>query len=463
MIDIESLTDSKLRLFLSVDIGGSTALKNKKNHTRLLDTYDDRKKTLERLSRGQIPASSQEENENMGGQEGTSPEVGSLRLLDFTLDDTEKCIKTILYDWAIEVFDWATILQYWLSEFHGDLFKVLEEVKEIDTQGGIDKYFWKAVGDELIYVFDIDSPEQIHHLVVSFLKVVRQYDSYQVAKDQVVRFKASGWTAGFPVRNRRIRFRGPKLYTADVTESANRKAFATKECSGRDQCVRPEDCHRFTEYQPEKTDYLGPDIDAGFRIGDHAHPGIMVISMDLAEMLGRAPEHLQQVRGAMVGWEKLKGVWNGSPYPIIWATLPENLDSTYDQFKEWSSDLDRFSRKWQSQCKNGLKQIKHLTKQIERTRSQLPDSLGLVKPYIISESSADKRPPKHDLILEIINHLYLGDAGAQKEEDWQPPRGPSKSTTKAQNDIDQIASLDPERKTDDILFRRFSLGNHVES
>jgi len=46
MSNLDLLTQSQLRLFLSVDISGSTALKNRKNHTGLLEEYENRKTAL---------------------------------------------------------------------------------------------------------------------------------------------------------------------------------------------------------------------------------------------------------------------------------------------------------------------------------------------------------------------------------------------------------------------------------
>ena len=42
--------------------------------------------------------------------------------------------------------------------------------------------------------------------------------------------------------------------------------------------------------------------------------------MDLAELLGNAKELLDHLKGKMVGWKVLRGVWNNHPYPIIWIT-----------------------------------------------------------------------------------------------------------------------------------------------
>ncbi len=64
-------------------------------------------------------------------------------------------------------------------------------------------------------------------------------------------------------------------------------------------------------------DFLGPDIDTGFRIGKSAMRGAVTISAMLAELLVQAESSRSRLM-RLVGYHKLKGVWSGRPYPSIW-------------------------------------------------------------------------------------------------------------------------------------------------
>ncbi|MFH0823816.1 MAG: hypothetical protein V2B18_13790 [Pseudomonadota bacterium] len=464
MIDIESLTESGLSLFLSVDVGGSTALKNRLNHSTLWNSYQERKQLLMAMS---SPSEADEEKaapgeQAAGNNSGQEDAPGSVRLEGFLLNDDPKCILTVFQDWTIENYDWAAVIAHRLSYFHGEFLRVLEtkEPEHVNVSEGIDRYLWKAVGDELIYVFEIQSFAQLHVLVTSFLTVLREFDRKEVERQDrlrsrsAIRFKGSAWVAGFPVRNRRVKFRGPDLYTMVLSSSGDSGEFEHRGCPASGDCRSPSDCEKVRAHPYPKVDYLGPDIDTGFRLGKHIHPGFMIVSMELAELLGRAPKHLQQVRGTIVGWEMLKGVWDGRPYPIIWITLPENLDVEYREFHPWTSSQEKFVKVWKSRRARTLRQIGKIRRIIERTRAQLPASLGVVKPYVVREG--DEIPPEHELILKIVKSLYRGVGGEQDREGPLSTRGPSKPD----NMIDELVEeLSEHSRVNDeeILFRKFVL------
>ena len=68
------------------------------------------------------------------------------------------------------------------------------------------------------------------------------------------------------------------------------------------------------------TDFLGPDVDAGFRIAKFTQRRRLVVSAHLAWLLHRKRENWSEIeeRLRIVAYESLKGVWAGRPYPIFW-------------------------------------------------------------------------------------------------------------------------------------------------
>ena len=63
-------------------------------------------------------------------------------------------------------------------------------------------------------------------------------------------------------------------------------------------------------------DFLGPEIDIGFRISKFALRQRLVVSAELACLLFRENKIGDQLR--VVSFETLKGVWGGRHYPIVW-------------------------------------------------------------------------------------------------------------------------------------------------
>lgn len=71
-----------------------------------------------------------------------------------------------------------------------------------------------------------------------------------------------------------------------------------------------------------QVDFLGPDMDTGFRISKFAYHHKVVLSADLAYLLYRMKKPRKR-KGIdeqlkIVSFESLKGVWDNKYYPIIW-------------------------------------------------------------------------------------------------------------------------------------------------
>lgn len=83
----------------------------------------------------------------------------------------------------------------------------------------------------------------------------------------------------------------------------------------------------------DSTDFLGPDVDIGFRISKYSDKYKMTLSANLALCLlrgGVLNGHFMKI----VGFESLRGVWQGRPYPIVWyyeksEELPDIKDTFY--------------------------------------------------------------------------------------------------------------------------------------
>lgn len=67
-------------------------------------------------------------------------------------------------------------------------------------------------------------------------------------------------------------------------------------------------------------DFLGPDIDAGFRISKFSIRNRLIVSAHLAALLYRERGECDGIEKQLriIGFESLKGVWDGRHYPIIW-------------------------------------------------------------------------------------------------------------------------------------------------
>lgn len=156
---------------------------------------------------------------------------------------------------------------------------------------------WKVMGDEMIFVAEPKSAEELASLLRALFNTIRLYEQKNFAQ-LPLRLKGAAWVAEFPERNIEVEI--PELSSGD---------------GGR------------------HLDYIGPDIDLGFRIAKFSRPSSVVLSLDLLDIL-LAADNRDTLALHLVGREILKGVMFGRPYPIVWM---RNAEEPFD-FLPWEAE-----------------------------------------------------------------------------------------------------------------------------
>lgn len=347
-------TETQIRLFLSVDISGSTDLKNAKNYMNLLSRYNDLRKIHSRIVSSNL-------NNNQCDE----------------VDDS--IIFEILEN---EELDWITIIKNTFLDFH-NMF-----VKELNSPV---LFPWKVLGDELIYSIPIKNRDELYKNLLAFYKTLRKYDKDLRDKNSI-RLKGSAWTASFPIRNRVIEIPCPQLYLKDT--------------SGKEIL-----------YPYPKEDYLGPEMDIGFRLGKCVSSGFIVISIELAYLLGDV-DSKDQFKIANVGWAELRGVWSGRYYPIYWLALPNLKKNTdeyqYEEYYLWETETNKFLSKWHKIKNDKLVEAKDEREKIESIITKLPTKLGLQIPYFPTDK---EYMGNNTNILELSKKLDEYRIRSSKQED----------------------------------------------
>jgi hypothetical protein len=165
---------------------------------------------------------------------------------------------------------------------------------------------WKINGDELLFreivVPGDDGLKWLAEAVDSFVTTIQSIDAELLPDGCGVR--GCVWTAGFPIRNKEIRI--PSLQNVRVIRTLE------------EERVLPDfDSGLFPRDDEGLVDYLGPDMDLGFRLAATSPPGRVVCSLDVGYFLTQRHEAPSLYH---VGWRALKGIAGGSPYPILWLS-----------------------------------------------------------------------------------------------------------------------------------------------
>lgn len=341
------MTKSEIKLFLSVDIFGSTKLKNSHNYSSI-----------------KTKCSEEAEIAN-----SFDPKKGNICPEDVFKQNCD----SIYYQ------DWSIIIRNLFNDFNSCFcnFLLQEEI-----------YPWKFCGDELIYCIPVQKRKDVYRYTLAFYKTLRVLDK-KCTESNLIRLKGSAWTAGFPVRNRIIETPIPETF---------RKKDDSKDISEEN----------FLIFEYPHLDYVGPEMDIGFRIGKYTNPGLIVVSLELAYILSDAETECvpgERFSIINVGWEVLKGVWDEKKYPILWLKMPNTYDSSkefdYKLYNFWNKEENDMLKKYDRTIKHPTKYYKK--KDIKKIIKELNESFGVIKPYFLDDG--DKLPEEHKNLIDFMNCL----------------------------------------------------------
>jgi len=153
---------------------------------------------------------------------------------------------------------------------------------------------WKAMGDEVIFAAEPQSADEAASILRALLRAMSMYERKYFERVPL-RLKGTAWLVEFGEQNIEL----------DIAELAAGDGA-------------------------RHIDYIGPDVDLGFRLSKFARPSSLVVSLDLLEQLLEAG-NADALSLHLVGRDELKGVMFGRPYPIVWAS---DADAGFD-FMLW--------------------------------------------------------------------------------------------------------------------------------
>ena len=198
---------------------------------------------------------------------------------------------------------WAHVFKDFFDEFPTTLRASFEKMPSgLDGRPDAPMRVWKYVGDEILFVAELDRHEAAAHHVIAFRTAITQY-SRELSEGQhrhPLGLKGAVWGAGFPVMNVEV---APKLGSEERAIS----------------------------------DYLGPCIDQGFRLCRLADQRRIPISADIMYMLATTqyPASIK-LRIHCEEPQEHKGV--AAPYPFFWLDRVDGGQSEEDKILKRRED-----------------------------------------------------------------------------------------------------------------------------
>lgn len=204
---------------------------------------------------------------------------------------------------TVNYYGWARVLNL--------LFRNLRENIQNEIKSA---EMWRVLGDEAIFIVKIRDEEELREYINKI---------YRVMVTTIFRLKSGAFfriDGNFSLMKlQNILSLKAAAWIASVNNVGN---------IGDDEIDLEEGDNIFERYQSQEGyeifEFLGSDIDTGFRIATQVREGRMVLSYELAYLVSQKTESLSFLH--IITYKRLKGVWKEKLYPIIWYHDPKAYD-----------------------------------------------------------------------------------------------------------------------------------------
>lgn len=189
---------------------------------------------------------------------------------------------------------------------------------------------WKAAGDEVIFYLEVKHKVSAVLAVYALLEAIEeQRGAFHEISKGLLDLKATAWVAGFPVNNAEVVLNLPMKDEDNFTQNYYRRLAI------------------YYRYGDGVLDFIGPQMDLGFRVATQSSQRYMALSADLSCLLirvlldskgdgGQLPSRIaDRIKDGFryLGWRQLKGITGDRPYPITAVTChnKDGLSSAEDE------------------------------------------------------------------------------------------------------------------------------------
>lgn len=216
--------------------------------------------------------------------------------------------------------EWSTVIVYFYDAIKA---MVKKEIQGIEI--------WKYLGDEMVFYYNISDIEKVYNIPDELFRIQENVinkirENFDKAK--ILDIKCTIWLAGI------TRIKPDKIGTRGLS-------------NGNEVNVHRNIVHMIMDSNNKTMiDFLGPDIDIGFRVAKYSNKRKIALSAEYAYLLYHLskPTDLSKIDNKLkiVAFKELKGVWDGRAYPIIWYYPNWNdNDNSFDYDEHINNDIIR--------------------------------------------------------------------------------------------------------------------------
>lgn len=203
---------------------------------------------------------------------------------------------------------WVGQIRHFYRDFPDKLNRAFEKVDKPANWSSAHAVpqIWKTIGDEIAFCCRVSCLSHLVVCVKAFADALEQYGRYLDAQEDIsLDVKGYGWVAAFPFPNVTVQVFDP---------------LGSKEPSATENWELPDEAIEIdADMRPSQFDFLGREIDSGFRTGKFCSADKLSMSVELAWLIAKYGDEppMKGVEFSYAGRQELKGVLNDRPYPIV--------------------------------------------------------------------------------------------------------------------------------------------------
>lgn len=306
---------------------------------------------------------------------------------DERTDSTPK--KSVVLFFSFDVVNstsYKTINYYGWAQVLNLLFNELREEVHIKINGS---EMWRVLGDEAIFIIKIRNEDELREYINKIFRIMvstiyklknGQFfnldNNFNLMKLQnILSLKAAAWIAA----------------VNDVGDISN-KTIIQEDIDNIFERYKSQNGYEIFEF-------LGNDIDTGFRIAKQTQDGRMVLSYELAYLVAQKNE--DQANLHIITYRKLKGVWKDKLYPVIWYHDPKAYQNLYNKEIQFE---DSFT--FDACDENDLVKEYYDNRDSDNKEKIIRDNQMYTKPYYVLNKIAQDRDLKEkvDRLQQLIKN-----------------------------------------------------------
>lgn len=188
------------------------------------------------------------------------------------------------------------------------LITITEKIKEHMINKVNKSQLWRTIGDEVVFIVNITNSEQLEKSVESVFEILNNIVK-EIKNGEILDNNFSDEEKSIFVAQNVLSLKAA-AWIAPVYKTENLK-IETKNIHNLMYIYN----HNGDEGLPTY-EFQGNDIDTGFRIAKNTIQRRLTLSLELAYLLSKNQFINNKIN--IVTYRKLKGIWDGKMYPIIW-------------------------------------------------------------------------------------------------------------------------------------------------